>query len=504
MSVQQGLDPQQITTIANQLASESDRLEHVHHSGTAMLATLTDAWAGDDLGRFHDAWQHNAPQIHAMATALRVAAKELHQQAQDQTRTSAAAAGGGVEGRAPGSGPHATNPWDQGIDFGKGLLLPSKGVVDTAKKIADRTGDGIRDGVDRAREGVDNGIDRVREGMDWLEERADQARDWTAEQAERLADISLRVADTFLLTGASGLVARAALKYAERKGWVDDGRGEAGEIVELRSKGDAQDSKGNPHSAVRQPTSLDEIMRSTSDAYENDGNVRITEITRPDGSTAYIVNTPGTQTWDFGSTDNPLDSLGNLATVNGDSAAATEAVWDAMEDAGIPPGSPVLMAGHSQGGMINQTLMSDPRFTERFNVTHAMTYGSPVDSIPDTSGARQLHVAHAGDVVPRSDYDNFPRPSRLRGDDNVVQLDNPPGYGDPTPPGGLGQPIGPARPLEGDNVKFAHDHQKYAASVAASDDPRVDAFEDDLGDFIVPTGDSSKVSAVDVEIRRRK
>lgn len=175
-----------------------------------------------------------------------------------------------------------------------------------------------------------------------------------------------------------------------------------------------------------------------------------------------------------------------------------------MEKAGIPPGSPVLMASHSQGGMISQSLLSDPSFTERFNVTHSVTYGSPVDAIPDTSEARQLHLQHRGDVVPRVDLGNAPKISRLDDDASVVTLDNPATAWAPDPtvndyPG--------MKPLSGppvDDIKQAHSHENYADSVAASDDPRIADFENDLDEFIVPEGDTSKVTAVDVEIRRRK
>lgn len=45
--------------------------------------------------------------------------------------------------------------------------------------------------------------------------------------------------------------------------------------------------------------------------------------------------------------------------------------------------------------------------------------------------------------------------------------------------------------------------QQYATSVAASDNLQIMDFENDLDDFIVPTGEDSKVSAVDIAIRRK-
>ncbi|WP_114203186.1 hypothetical protein [Janibacter anophelis] len=77
---------------------------------------------------------------------------------------------------------------------------------------------------------------------------------------------------------------------------------------------------------------------------------------------------------------------------------------------------------------------------------------------------------------------------------------------------GMGQPLGlpdstkPPGSLSdlGGEIKDSHDHRLYAASVAASDDPSIRSFENDLDNFIVPTSDGSKVTAVDVEIHRKK
>lgn len=493
MSVEQGLDPQQITAVADQLADQGDRLEQVQHSGTAMMGVLAHAWAGPDVEFFAVSWDQARSDIESMSTSLREASKALHRQAQEQIRASGESATGQVGGTTitggRSSNPRDARPWDGVTDFGKGLLLPSTGVIDTAKKIADHTADGIREGADRVNDGIQEGVDRVNEGMDWLEDRADQARDWGQEKADELADTAPEAAARLLLAATPGFLDPAALEVAEAAGLINE-HGEAGEITELSPD---QEIKGHP--PVRNPTSLEAIMRNTSAAYENHGTVRITEITRPDGTSAYIVNIPGTQ---FGSDlqSNPLDAAGNVPTVGGNSSAATEAVWDAMDKAGIPPGAPVLTVGHSQGGMIAQTLLSDPAFTERFNVTHSMTYGSPVDAIPDTSDARQLHLRHESDMVPRLDLGNGPLPNRLQDDSTVVPLDNPPGV----------QPFAPSTPTNPVpllDLTEAHSERKYANSVGNSSDPRITAFEDDLDDFIVPPGDDSKVSAVDIAIRRK-
>ncbi|CAM3968187.1 hypothetical protein [Janibacter anophelis] len=496
MAVQQGLDPERVAAVADRLATEGERLTQIHSTGTAMMGTLVESWAGPDLTHFHDTWHHSAPQIHAMAASLRAAARELHEQARAQLDASGQSGRGAAAGTtagvapAPAARPGGSSPWDGLTDYSRNLLVPDDKMIDTAKKIADHT-----------RDGIEEGVDRVNEGVDWLGDRAEDAGDWGQDKAERL---TASVTD-LLLTGTAGRVGGGLGILLETTPFFRDGHGEAVAVVDLDTTNQVRDSHGNWHPAVSEPTSLEEIMRGTSSAYANDSNVRITTITHADGSKAYIVQTPGTQTFTPGTGSNPLDSMGNFATVHGGSSASTEAVWDAMEKAGIPPGAPILMAGHSQGGMINQTLMSDPRFMERFNVTHAMTYGSPVESIPDTSGARQLHLQHEGDIVPRVDLGNTPEQSLLRDSSDVVTLDNPPGVWEtePVKNHGLGQPfVWPGKDPYTE-ITGAHSHDAYADSVAASKQPKITSFENDLDEFIVQPHDGSKVTGVDVEIRRK-
>lgn len=285
MAVQQGLDPERVAAVADRLATEGERLTQIHATGTAMMGTLAQSWAGPDLAHFHDTWHHSAPQIHAMAASLRAAARELHEQARAQVNASGQSGGGAAGGpRAGAPGPARSgdrSPWDGLTDYGRNLLVPDDEMLDTAKKFADR-----------ARDGIEEGVDRVNEGMDWVGDRAQDARDWGQDKAERLADASLEAAEQLLFSGSAVFVGRGLLSVGEKVlGW-DDGHGEAGDVTELSTT-----DSTNGHPKARQPTSLEAIMRSTSDAYQNDGHVRITEITRPDGTSAYIVNVPGTQPW---------------------------------------------------------------------------------------------------------------------------------------------------------------------------------------------------------------
>ncbi len=132
------------------------------------------------------------------------------------------------------------------------------------------------------------------------------------------------------------------------------------------------------------------------------GTVRVEVVTGADGRRAWVVAVPGTQTWSAGG-PNPFDLAGNIQGLGERDTAARRTVVAAMEAAGVPPGEPVLLAGHSQGGMVAAGLAADPAFRSRFRVTHVLTLGSPVASYPVPDGVAVLSVEHADDIVPRLD-----------------------------------------------------------------------------------------------------
>ena len=119
--------------------------------------------------------------------------------------------------------------------------------------------------------------------------------------------------------------------------------------------------EADPEVAGRIPTDLNALMQIQNDTYDNtegresdNRHVRVTEVRQPDGSSAYIVTVPGTNgLFDFpGSVtggDEAFDNTSNLELQAGQRSASMEAVEAAMEEAGIPPGAPVMLQGHSQG-----------------------------------------------------------------------------------------------------------------------------------------------------------
>jgi hypothetical protein len=135
------------------------------------------------------------------------------------------------------------------------------------------------------------------------------------------------------------------------------------------------------------------------------GGLRLERVTHADGTVAWIVEIPGTQSWTpapaAGGT--PMDLTTNLRAVAGERTATADAVVQAMRQAGVGAGEPVMIAGHSQGGLTAAALAADPAVRAEFAVTHVVTAGSPIDGIDVPASVQVLSLEHTGDVVPALD-----------------------------------------------------------------------------------------------------
>lgn len=147
------------------------------------------------------------------------------------------------------------------------------------------------------------------------------------------------------------------------------------------------------------------------------GRVRIVRVRQTDGSGAWVVELPGTQQWDPVSGPNPVDLtadlrlMGEQRTQLGRGVAA--ALADAMRGAGVAPGAePVMLAGHSQGGILAASLAASPAFASRFRVTHVVAAGAPIARLPVPERVRVLALEHRQDPVPR--LDQLADPDRRR------------------------------------------------------------------------------------------
>jgi len=143
------------------------------------------------------------------------------------------------------------------------------------------------------------------------------------------------------------------------------------------------------------------------------GRVRVLETTRGDGGSAWVVIVPGTQEWAPRAGLNPFDLTTDVRALTGDATLAAAGVAAALADARVrsgraTPGDPVLLVGHSQGGILAAALASDPAFRRSNRVTHVVTSGSPVGLFPVPSSTHVLSIEHADDPVPGLDLSPNP------------------------------------------------------------------------------------------------
>jgi hypothetical protein len=144
------------------------------------------------------------------------------------------------------------------------------------------------------------------------------------------------------------------------------------------------------------------------------GRVRFVEVARGDGGSAWVVVVPGTQEWAPAAGANPFDLSTDVRALTGDAtlaaAGVTAALAVARSRAGprSTPGDPVLLVGHSQGGILAAALASDPGFRHDNAVTHLVTTGAPVGLFPVPGSVRVLSVERGNDPVPRLDLSPNP------------------------------------------------------------------------------------------------
>ncbi len=165
------------------------------------------------------------------------------------------------------------------------------------------------------------------------------------------------------------------------------------------------------------PTSLTGLVQGQQSlgADGPEGRVRVIEVPQVDGGSAWVVEIPGTQDWRPRPGADPFDLTTDVAAMAGDATLAARGVAGALDAAMAASGrlgsaDPVMLTGHSQGGILAAALASDPGFRSGHRVTQVVTAGSPVARFPVPRDVGVLSLEHAQDPVPR--LDGSPNPDR--------------------------------------------------------------------------------------------
>jgi hypothetical protein len=227
------------------------------------------------------------------------------------------------------------------------------------------------------------------------------------------------------------------------------------------------DSATPPHDVADLADHLAQLS-DLSDAQhpENDGTIEIQTLTSPDGTVRHVVYLPGTDDMDPFSDDTQVrDMRENLRLIGDQPTAYGAGILAALKDAGIRRDEPVLLAGHSQGGMEAAALLAHGT---PYDVTNVVTLGSPTAQVHGfPAGSHVLSLEHTGDVVP--ELAGAPAPETP--EQVTVRFETS---------------------VEGvvDNHSFTH-YAEGAAAVDASADPTIRASLASLDGFFAPGQDVS-------------
>lgn len=450
--VTHGMDTAGGLLASSQLETGAQEIKELASRLDALLFAFD--WTGPDADRTRDTWQsQERPTLNSAALHLSGLALLIRQEAEAQDVVSDTGAGGSS---STGSlGPAASMPTQPGV-LGAWLGHHLGAFFEGVSRTLDHAG------------GFFGKLGDVLTGQE----------DWS------VAEIA---ASAIAATGA-GVGSIVNLVTGEDQHWFGEGTAHVGTPVSVPT----DPTQAGPFQPVlTRPTDLPSLMQGVSDGYQvgqapgSNGDIRITRIDNGTGSPAYVVAIPGTESWSPSAGGQPRDLSANLGLVAGNPTAAAESVRMAMDAAGIPPGSPVMLVGHSQGGIIAGQLASDPAFVERYGVTHVMTYGAPIDHMQLAPGVGVLQVQHGADLVPRLDLGGLSPTTGFPDRETTVTLDSP---------GHFWQ------------LATNHSYTEYASSVRAELATDSEAahilrdYQSTLAPFLVTPGGTA--TAVDVPVSR--
>jgi len=140
--------------------------------------------------------------------------------------------------------------------------------------------------------------------------------------------------------------------------------------------------------------------RAADGSWATPGVVTLQELTHPDGTRAWVVAIPGTQQWSPNA-DTPTDLTTNLRLLGGLDDDMTDAVVDALGQAGVQEDEPVMLVGHSQGGMVAESLAT--ALAGSLAVRAVVTAGSPDLTAPTPADVPVRRYRRSNDLVPQLD-----------------------------------------------------------------------------------------------------
>ena len=132
--------------------------------------------------------------------------------------------------------------------------------------------------------------------------------------------------------------------------------------------------------------------------------------------TSWVVDLPGTKSWepDPRHREHLNDLATNLTTMAGTSTARIDGLTEVLARAGVGRDDPVMLVGHSQGGLVAMRAAERYAADGSFRVTHVVTAGSPIARMAVPPSVSVLSLENRYDLVPRLDGEPPPpQPNRV-------------------------------------------------------------------------------------------
>jgi len=152
----------------------------------------------------------------------------------------------------------------------------------------------------------------------------------------------------------------------------------------------------------------DVALREGDDA--DGGAIDVRVLDGPNGRRV-VVDIAGTTAWDL----DPLhpssqaSNFGtNLQALANRPSAMSAGIRRALHRAGVASSTPIMLVGHSQGGLVAAELATEFSRDHEFSVTHVVTAGSPIGLSELPSSISLLSLENRGDPVPALDAADNP------------------------------------------------------------------------------------------------
>ncbi|MDQ1294523.1 MAG: hypothetical protein QG608_2407 [Actinomycetota bacterium] len=232
------------------------------------------------------------------------------------------------------------------------------------------------------------------------------------------------------------------------------------------------------------PNSCSSLLCGVHSLARSPGCIRVFAVPQPEGKQRWVVELAGLQ---FRTARPPCtdDEFSGLQLLAGESADLEQHVVRALCSVGVEEDEPVLLAGHSQSGLLAACLAKDVR---ELNITHVITAGAPSAWMELPPHITLVSVEHPQDHVVRVLHlPEFGRVNRMR-----LRRDPT----DPVP----GKPEDGARPI---TTARSHGCDLYAVTARAIDEspePRFVMLRAELAGFF--RGDHETLTCRDIDLNR--